>query len=120
MKWNSFAYILSSFCRNGVKGAHKGVDVECSDGSVVNAPFDGEIIKRVVPFNKNSSINNGILVEGGGFCVKIFPIKPDRTNGTFKKGQRLGYMLPMQSIFPGIVSHVHIQMCNKSNPIKYL
>ncbi|XP_064422922.1 leukocyte cell-derived chemotaxin-2-like [Latimeria chalumnae] len=106
--------------RNGVKGAHKGVDVKCSDGSVVNAPFDGNIKRKSVPYKKNNAINNGILVEGGGFCVKIWYIKPDRTIGEVKKGQQLGVLLPMQKVYPGITSHVHIEMCDQSDPTEYL
>ncbi|KAF3852994.1 hypothetical protein F7725_013682 [Dissostichus mawsoni] len=60
---------------------HKGLDIVCSDGSIVYAPFD-----------------------------------PDRTSGTVRAGQRLGVMLPMQSVYPEITSHIHVQMCDRSDP----
>ncbi|XP_020847059.1 leukocyte cell-derived chemotaxin-2 [Phascolarctos cinereus] len=99
---------------------HNGVDVECKDGSTVYAPFTGTIIRQVKPYRKNNAINNGVLISGGGFCVKVFYIKPVKLSGSIKKGEKLGVLLPMQSVYPGIQSHVHIQNCDLSDPTGYL
>ncbi|XP_034050155.1 leukocyte cell-derived chemotaxin-2-like isoform X4 [Thalassophryne amazonica] len=100
---------------------HKGLDIRCNDGSTVYAPFDVTLKGRVIVYKdpKKAAINNGINLQGQGLCFKLFYMKPDKISGTVKKGQRIGTMLPMQSVYPGITSHIHVQMCNKSNPTPY-
>ncbi|XP_067103932.1 leukocyte cell derived chemotaxin 2, tandem duplicate 1 [Osmerus mordax] len=100
---------------------HNGLDVACADGAVVYAPFDVKLNGKVIVYTdpKKAAINNGINLSGEGLCFKLFYVKPDSVSGEVKKGQRLGTMLPMQSVYPGITSHIHVQMCNKSDPTKY-
>ncbi|XP_072485976.1 leukocyte cell-derived chemotaxin-2-like [Notamacropus eugenii] len=99
---------------------HTGVDVKCEDGSVVYAPFDGMIVRQAKPYKKDNAINNGVQITGKGYCIQIFYIKPIRYRGPVKKGQKLGVLLPMQKVYPGITSHIHVQNCNLSNPTSYL
>ncbi|TFK09516.1 solute carrier family 12 member 4 [Platysternon megacephalum] len=101
---------------------HKGVDVTCRDGSTVYAPFSGAIGGRVNPYRagKNNAINNGILLRGSGFCIHMFYIRPVRYNGRINKGQKIGVMLPMQRVYRGITSHVHVQNCDRSDPTRNL
>uniref|UniRef100_A0A3P8UNM4 Bardet-Biedl syndrome 1 n=1 Tax=Cynoglossus semilaevis TaxID=244447 RepID=A0A3P8UNM4_CYNSE len=100
---------------------HKGLDIRCSDGSVVYAPFDVTLNGALTVYTdpKKAAINSGINLAGEGLCFKLFYVRPDRTSGTVTKGNRIGVMLPMQSVYPGITSHVHVQMCDKSNPTEY-
>ncbi|XP_025036982.2 leukocyte cell-derived chemotaxin-2-like [Pelodiscus sinensis] len=100
---------------------HKGVDVKCTDGSEVYAPFSG-VIKQATPYprGKNTAINNGLKIEGSGYCALMFYFKPDKYNGRVTKGQRIGRMLRMQSVYPGMTSHVHVQLCNLSDPTRNL
>ncbi|XP_077415373.1 leukocyte cell-derived chemotaxin-2-like [Vanacampus margaritifer] len=97
---------------------HKGLDIVCDDNSSVYAPFDVTINRKVIVYTDPSkaAINNGIEMEGEGLCFKLFYVNPDKTSGTVSKGQRLGVMMPMQSVYPGITSHVHVQMCDNSDP----
>ncbi|KAM7161780.1 leukocyte cell-derived chemotaxin-2-like [Macrochelys suwanniensis] len=103
-------------------GIHKGVDVICRDGSIVYAPFSGVIGGRANPYQagKNNAINNGILLRGSGFCIHMFYIRPVRYSGRINKGQKIGVMLPMQRVYRGMTSHVHVQNCNRSNPTRNL
>lgn len=55
-----------------------------------------------------------------GFCVKIFYIKPIKYKGSIRKGEKLGTLLPLQKVYPGIQSHVHIENCDSSDPTAYL
>lgn len=130
------------FCRAGRQ--HKGLDVECEDGSAVYAPFDVTLHGRLTVYTDRNkeAINEGINLrgEGGastppwrrlwlicslrfpasaGLCFKLFYVRPVRTSGSLRKGERIGTMLPMQSVYPGITSHVHVQMCDKSDPTPY-
>lgn len=52
-------------------------------------------------------------------CFKLFYVRPDKVSGTLRKGERIGTMLPMQTVYPGITSHVHVQMCDRSDPTHY-
>ncbi|XP_060783163.1 leukocyte cell derived chemotaxin 2, tandem duplicate 1 [Neoarius graeffei] len=105
--------------RNGGKSKHSGLDIVCADGATVYAPFDVTITRKAVPYTHNNAINNGLQLSGGGLCFKLFYLKPDKYSGSVKKGQKLGTLLPMQTVYPGITSHIHVQLCDKSNPTKY-
>uniref|UniRef100_A0A8C1HTV9 Si:ch211-132p1.4 n=2 Tax=Cyprinus carpio TaxID=7962 RepID=A0A8C1HTV9_CYPCA len=105
--------------RDGGKRKHEGLDIVCADGATVYAPFDVKLNGKAAPYTKNNAINNGINLSGEGLCFKLFYVKPDSYSGTLKKGQKIGTLLPMQKVYPGITSHVHVQMCDKSDPTKY-
>uniref|UniRef100_A0A3Q1D9D1 Leukocyte cell-derived chemotaxin 2 like n=1 Tax=Amphiprion ocellaris TaxID=80972 RepID=A0A3Q1D9D1_AMPOC len=102
---------------------HQGLDIVCRDGSTVYAPFDVTLDRKVIvyndPENKKTAINEGIQMRGEGLCFKLFYVRPDRTSGSVSKGERIGTMLPMQTVYPGITSHVHVQMCDRSDPTGY-
>ncbi|XP_071318060.1 leukocyte cell-derived chemotaxin-2-like isoform X2 [Trachinotus anak] len=100
---------------------HKGLDIMCEDGSEVLAPFDVTLHGEVNVFTEpqQAAINSGLILRGEGLCFKLFAMRPDRTSGSVRKGDRIGTMLPMQSVYPGITSHVHVQMCDKSDPTQY-
>ncbi|KAM4525121.1 leukocyte cell-derived chemotaxin-2-like [Odontesthes bonariensis] len=100
---------------------HRGVDIVCRDGSAVYAPFDATLHGKVIVYNdpKKKAIDEGINLRGAGLCFKLFYVRPFRTSGSVRKGQRIGTMLPMQRVYPGITSHVHVQMCDRSNPTRY-
>lgn len=51
-----------------------------------------------------------------GFCVKMFYIKPVKYSGPIEKGEKIGVLLPMQRVYRGIISHVHIQNCDLTDP----
>ncbi|XP_051505616.1 leukocyte cell-derived chemotaxin-2-like isoform X2 [Myxocyprinus asiaticus] len=105
--------------RDNGKRKHMGLDIVCADGATVYAPFDVKLNGKAAPYKKDNAINDGISLSGEGLCFKLFYIKPDRYSGTLKKGQKIGTLLPMQKVYPGITSHVHVQMCDKSDPTKY-
>ncbi|XP_061408173.1 leukocyte cell-derived chemotaxin-2-like isoform X3 [Lethenteron reissneri] len=106
-------------CRSGHK--HMGVDVECPDGSVVNAPFSGKVKRQAKPYKKDNVINDGVEFSNDDFCIKMFYIHPDRYTGSISSGHKVGRLLKMQSVYSGITSHVHIQMCDSSkDPTPYI
>ncbi|XP_062271113.1 leukocyte cell derived chemotaxin 2, tandem duplicate 1 [Scomber scombrus] len=101
--------------------SHQGLDIVCSDGSDVLAPFDVTLNGKLTVYSdaNKAAINSGINLRGAGLCFKLFYVNPDRTSGSVRKGERIGTMLPMQSVYRGITSHVHVQMCDKSDPTEY-
>ncbi|KFO69912.1 Myeloid protein 1, partial [Cuculus canorus] len=102
--------------RQNGKGKHKGVDVICADGATVYAPFSGKLSGPIKFFHNGNAIDDGVQIEGEGSCVKLLCIHPIRYNGRISKGQVLGRMLPMQRVFPGITSHIHVENCDRSDP----
>nr|XP_048303671.1 leukocyte cell-derived chemotaxin-2 isoform X2 [Myodes glareolus] len=48
---------------------HPGVDVLCSDGSVVYAPFTGMIVGQEKPYRNKNAINNGLRLSGRGISL---------------------------------------------------
>uniref|UniRef100_A0A8C7N2K3 Uncharacterized protein n=1 Tax=Oncorhynchus kisutch TaxID=8019 RepID=A0A8C7N2K3_ONCKI len=95
--------------------------IVCNDGATVYATFDVKLSGKVTVYTnpKKAAINDGINLSGEGLCFKLFYVKPDSYSGVVKKGQGIGTLLPMQSVYPGITSHVLVQMCDKSDPTKY-
>ncbi|CAN9493042.1 unnamed protein product [Ophioblennius macclurei] len=110
-----------SFGASRTHGRHQGLDIRCRDGAAVYAPFDVTLHGKLKVYNRpeKAAIDEGINLRGGGLCFKLFYVRPDRTSGTVLKGQRIGTMLPMQSVYPGMTSHVHVQMCDRSDPTPY-
>ncbi|NWX87834.1 MIM1 protein, partial [Nothoprocta pentlandii] len=106
--------------RRSGKGKHTGVDVICADGATVYAPFAGQLSGPIKFFHNGNAIDDGIQIKGPGFCVKLLCIHPIKYNGFIGKGQVLGKMLPMQRVFPGITSHIHVENCDHSDPTSYL
>ncbi|KFW96715.1 Myeloid protein 1, partial [Phalacrocorax carbo] len=102
------------------KGKHTGVDVICTDGATVYAPFSGELSGPIKFFHNGNAIDDGVQIRGSGFCVKLLCIHPIRYQGRVSKGQILGKMLPMQRVFPGITSHIHVENCDRSDPTSNL
>ncbi|XP_034162025.2 leukocyte cell derived chemotaxin 2, tandem duplicate 1 isoform X1 [Pangasianodon hypophthalmus] len=105
--------------RSGGTRKHEGLDIVCADGATVYAPFDVKINRKAVPYRENNAINDGIELSGQGLCFKLFYMKPVKYSGSLRKGQKLGTLLSMQKVYPGITSHIHVQMCDKSDPTKY-
>ncbi|MBN3271351.1 LECT2 protein, partial [Polyodon spathula] len=117
--------------------SHGGVAVKCSDGSAVYAPFDGKLVGRISPYGNGNKIDNGFKLIGNAFIRPRIAVtltmlspsicrvvhdalysKPNKYTRNVKKGQRIGTLLPMQTAYPGITSH--IQMCDRSNLTCYL
>ncbi|KAL0974302.1 hypothetical protein UPYG_G00218530 [Umbra pygmaea] len=119
--WDKFGQGRHGAPRSGGR-KHSGVDVICSDGAAVYAPFDVKINSRSIPYSdpKKKAINDGLNLSGAGLCFNLWYVKPVKYSGVVKKGQRLGTMMPMQTVYPGITSHLHLQLCNKYDPTRYL
>ncbi|KAL6479740.1 hypothetical protein MHYP_G00107730 [Metynnis hypsauchen] len=119
-KWGCGNYGASRKRKDGTTYKHMGLDIVCADGATVYAPFDVTLKGKAVPYKINNAINDGVTLNGGGLCFKLFYMHPDKYTGTVKKGQKLGKLLLMQKVYPKITSHIHVQMCNpKIDPTQY-
>ncbi|XP_056143098.1 leukocyte cell-derived chemotaxin-2-like [Lampris incognitus] len=110
------------FHSHGHGHQHTGVDIECNDGATVFAPFDVTIQRRVDVEGVDPrmvGISSGIELTGQGLCFRMLFLQPVQTTGTVKKGKKLGTMSRMQTVHPGITSHIHFEMCDGSDPTRY-
>ncbi|MGH0147080.1 UNVERIFIED_CONTAM: hypothetical protein FKN15_009924 [Acipenser sinensis] len=98
----------------------RGVDMVCDDYSIVYAPFTGTLRGQAQPYGDASTIDDGLKLSNSAYCVKIFYIRPYQYSGPISKGDKLGYLLPMQEQYSGVTSHLHLQMCDKSDPTPYI
>ncbi|NWY01869.1 LECT2 protein, partial [Nothoprocta ornata] len=103
---------------NQPRGArrHGGVDVVCEDGSTIHALFMGRTDQQTRPYG--NAIDDKVQLSGEGFCIKMFYIKPVKSSGPIRKGENIGVLLPMQSVYQGITSHV--QNHDFTDPTPYL
>ncbi|CAM9520534.1 unnamed protein product [Lampetra planeri] len=102
-------------------GMHMGVDIICPDGSKVNAPFKGELKGWARAYKKNNAVNDGVILSNSVFCIKIFHVHAYHYKGAVDSDQAIGYLLNVQKVYPGVTSHIHVEMCDKSrNPTFYL
>jgi len=60
-----FSNYIFVFRQNG-KGKHRGVDVICSDGATVYAPFSGQLSGPIKIFHNGNAINDGVQIRGSG------------------------------------------------------
>lgn len=72
--------LLTAGCLLCFRGSrvHQGLDVVCSDGSVVYAPFDVTLHGKVIVYNDptKAAINSGINLRGEGRSSRMYHIKP--------------------------------------------
>ncbi|XP_028390791.1 leukocyte cell-derived chemotaxin-2-like [Dendronephthya gigantea] len=92
---------------------HYGVDIRCSPGSTVYAPFAGTIVRRSRPYpNNRNAFNNGLLIRGtgnfNGFSAKIWYFTPSLHSGRISKGRALG--TSRRLLYTGITQHLHLQL----------
>lgn len=64
---------VHSYLHPGNHRLHQGVDVLCSDGSTVYAPFTGRIVGQEKPYKNKNAINNGVRISGRGkgWCIYL-------------------------------------------------
>lgn len=46
--------------------SHRGIDIVCSAGNTVYAPFPGKIIRNVRPYGNGKPHDIGVLIHGTG------------------------------------------------------
>uniref|UniRef100_A0A3Q4BFR8 Uncharacterized protein n=1 Tax=Mola mola TaxID=94237 RepID=A0A3Q4BFR8_MOLML len=98
---------------------HKAVDLVCEDYGVVSTPFSGSLAGPVSQKDPDGNQYDGVKLLND-HCVKIFNIRPYRYIGPVTQGEALGYLLPLQERFPGITSHLELQMCDGTDPSPFI
>ncbi|NXK05107.1 LECT2 protein, partial [Herpetotheres cachinnans] len=90
----------------------RGADEVCKDGSVVYAPFTGKIDNHTRPYGNSNAINNSGQLSGSATRAERPAYFASSTAAPSRRGRKIGVLIPMQRIYRGITSHVHIQNCD--------
>ncbi|XP_078347146.1 myeloid protein 1-like isoform X2 [Oculina patagonica] len=110
-RWGSGAFGASRGRRT-----HKGIDIVCSAGSNISAPFPAKVLRRSKPYlNNNADYNNGIYMEGtekwAGYRVKMWYVGKQVRNGAIlPAGSYIGDMKDRAAGSRGMTNHVHVQL----------
>ncbi|KAJ7360365.1 Peptidase M23 [Desmophyllum pertusum] len=95
---------------------HRGIDIVCSAGSSVYAPFPATVLRRSIPYrNNNAAYNNGIYLQGtgswAGYRVKMWYVTKQVRNGKkLSAGSYIGSMTDRTIHARGMTNHVHVQL----------
>ncbi|XP_005452609.1 uncharacterized protein LOC102077395 isoform X1 [Oreochromis niloticus] len=114
------AYGCGAFNSQRGNGLYKAVDLVCDDYSIINTPFSGSLAGPVSRKDPAGYQFDGVKLLSDVHCVKIFNIRPYRYSGPVTQGEALGYLLPLQEQFPGITSHLELQMCDGTDPSPFI
>nr|WP_322624491.1 M23 family metallopeptidase [uncultured Flavobacterium sp.] len=99
-----------SASRDGGTRSHNGIDLVTQTGDPIYSPISGTVIRIAIPY-ANDSRYKGLLIEGGGYSVKLFYIVPTIAIGsTVKAGQQVGIAQDLTVKYPGITNHVHLEV----------
>jgi hypothetical protein len=106
--------------RDGGTRPHLGVDYVVSEGDTIYAPFDMEIYDTSQPYRNNTfftGIKYDTKVNGVDFNGRMwyFIPYPDIIGSVVTKGQPIGVAQSLQSKYPGITDHIHLQLAAATN-----
>ncbi|XP_078347407.1 leukocyte cell-derived chemotaxin-2-like isoform X2 [Oculina patagonica] len=106
--------------RDGGRRSHKGIDIVCTAGSYVYAPFPAKVRRVSKPYGRThkhwgKDFNTGIYMEGTGswqdYKVKMWYVSKDVSDGTYvSAGSVIGTMKDRAAASPGMTNHVHVQL----------
>ncbi len=96
--------------RSNEKGIHQGVDLMVTENQPVYAPFDGEVIRKAIPY-ANDTRFSGLLLEGDfGQEVKIFYIKPLKVGEKVVRGELIGTAQNITLKYnSSVTNHIHVE-----------
>jgi len=121
--WNGWRADGGHYGTRRQPGPFSGIDLICKSGEVVQVPFSATVV---------SQTSNSILLHGSeewsALYLKLSNIISLATIGkTIYPGEALGHSISMQSEFPGIIDHVHLQLFldsadkqSTTNPTDYM
>ncbi|XP_066021138.1 leukocyte cell-derived chemotaxin-2 [Pocillopora verrucosa] len=115
--------------KDGTRWANKGIDIKCSAGSRVYAPFPARVLYSYRPFLKNRRpYNVAIRLQGTGawkgYGVRLFFVKKRARNGRYvSAGTFIGYMTNMAPEYGyGMTNSIQVQVDKNGvtmNPTKF-
>jgi len=98
--------------RDGGTREHEGVDYVAEAGQAVLAPISGYVTKIGYAYAGSSDLRFVEITNPAlGYVARAFYVKPDVEVGqTVRLGETIGRVKSLQSHYPGITDHVHLEV----------
>ncbi len=100
--------------RDGGGRRHEGVDYAATVGQVVRAPISGYVTKIGYAYGDDAGLRFVEITNPAiGYVARAFYIDPTVTVGqAVRLGSQIGRAVSLQSHYPGITDHVHLEVMN--------
>jgi murein DD-endopeptidase MepM/ murein hydrolase activator NlpD len=108
---------------------HKGVDFECKAGQPFFSDVSGKVLRLGYPYSKNGIKGQYRLIEikvdsqTKAKYMYLSPLSDIKPNVSIERGECIGYVQDLTSIYPGITNHVHFEIWVEGdhvNPVNWL
>ncbi|MBO9543730.1 M23 family metallopeptidase [Caulobacter sp.] len=98
--------------RDGGSRAHEGVDYVARAGQTVHAPMSGYVTKIGYAYAGDTDLKFVEITNPAlGYAARSFYVTPDvEVGATVRLGDRIGKVESLQSHYPGITDHVHLEI----------
>nr|WP_295108325.1 M23 family metallopeptidase [uncultured Caulobacter sp.] len=98
--------------RDGGSRAHEGVDYVAQAGQVVHAPMSGYVTKIGYAYAGDTGLKFVEITNPAlGYAARAFYVTPGVELGqTVRLGDPIGKVASLQSHYPGITDHVHLEI----------
>ncbi len=98
--------------RDGGTRAHEGVDYIASAGQAVHAPMSGYVTKIGYAYAGDTDLKFVEITNPAlGYAARAFYVSPGVELGqTVRLGDTIGKVESLQSHYPGITDHVHLEI----------
>lgn len=97
--------------RDGGSRSHHGLDIVARSGQAILSPIDGDVLREAQPYKHKPDVT-GLVIRGtggwAGYEVKIF-YALGLFSGPVKAGQPVATAQDLNSTYPGITNHVHME-----------
>lgn len=116
---DAYGYGYFHAVRDGGEREHEGVDYDSRPGQTVVAPISGYVARIGYAYPGNLQLryvqidNPALKLE-----ARVFYVRPDvRVGQTVALGRPIGTALSLQSRYPGITNHVHLELDERGRHI---
>lgn len=99
---------------------HRGIDIVASPGETILCPFDAMFVRIAEPYDNDARFS-GMLLRGtgewAGYEAKLFYLMPDEGLKVLQAGEKIGVAQDIALRYPGITTHVHLELWQDGNVI---
>lgn len=97
--------------RDSGKRRHMGQDYITTENQHIYAPFSGTVSTSAAYANGRYPFLKMVKIKDGQTAVNIMYVSPIVKTGEYvERGQFIGYAQSLQSVYPGIPNHVHVEV----------
>lgn len=102
--------------RDGGARSHEGVDYRALADQAVRAPISGYVTKIGFAYAGDDSLRFVEITNPAiGYVARAFYVRPEVAVGdVLRLGDRIGSVASLQSHYPGITDHVHLEVMGPS------